>query len=160
MAVPSNATMIFQMKPVKETSPFKIYTNQIDAADLAAWLVDWGALKTATQAITLGELQKERVVIYDTFLSGALPASEFARRENKLLIRYTGNTTGDKFSVELPAPDMGVLTSETGDANFIVLADGAGMAAFVAAFEQLARSPSDDAENVTIQSVQYVGRNL
>ncbi len=160
MAQTSQASMVFQMLPIKERSNFNIHTNQIDAVDLAAWLVDWGDLKTATVAITLGVLAHERVKIYDTLLSGALPSSNFARRENKLLIRYTGDTTGDKFRAELPAPDNSVLQFETGDANFVVLADGGVMATWVAAFELLARSPDDGDENVTITSVQYVGRNL
>ena len=99
-------------------------------------------------------------MIYDTFVSGLMPTDEFARRENKLLIRYSGDTTGSKHRVELPAPDMSVLTSETGDANFIVLADAGVMAAFVTAWEQIARSPLDGDEAVTINSIQYVGRNL
>jgi len=160
MASPSNATMTFQMLPINEKSPFKIYTNEIDAADLAAWLTDWGALKTATVAITLGVLAHERVVIYDTPLTAGLPASNFARRENKLLIRYIGDTLGEKYSVELPAPDNVALTFESGDANFVVLADAGVMATFVGAFETLARSPRDGDETVTIQSIQYVGRNL
>ncbi len=160
MAQTSQASMVFQMKPAQERSNFNIHTNQIDAADLAAWLVDWGALKTATVAITLGVLAHERVKIYDTQFGTGLPASNFARRENKLLIRYTGDTSGDKFSAELPAPDNVALTFETGDANFVVLADAGVMATWVAAFELLARSPEDGDENVTIQSVQYVGRNL
>ncbi len=160
MAATSHGTMIFQMVPIKERSNFKIYTNEIDVADLAAWLTDWGNLKTSTQAITLGVLAQERVAIYDTFISGAIPTDMFARRENKLLIRYTGDTAGTKHRVELPAPDNSVLTFETGDGNFVVLADAGVMAAFVADFETLARSPLDGDENVTIQSIQYVGRNL
>lgn len=160
MADPSNASMIFQMIPIKERSNFKIFTNQLTAANLVAWNADWATLKTTTQAITLGILAHERVQIYDTLISGAMPTDNFARRENKLLIRYTGDTTGSKHRMELPGPDNSVLTFETGDGNFVVLADAGVMAAFVTAFEVIAASPLDGDESVTIQSVQYVGRNL
>ncbi len=160
MPDPSHATMIFQMKPQKETSPFKIFVEQLTVANLAAFDTAWATFKTAVIAITLGQHKNDKVLVYDTFISGALPSDEFARRENKLLIRYSGDTTGSKHRVEMPAPDMSVLTSETGDANFIVLADASVMATFVTQFEGLAKSPEDGSEAVSINSIQYVGRNL
>lgn len=160
MPDPSSATMIYQMKPLKERSPFKIYVEQLTVANLAAFDTAWATFKIATNGITLGVFRDEKVLIYDNFISGLIPTEEFARRENKLLIRYTGDTSGSQHRVELPAPAMDLLTSETGDANFIVLNDADVMQIFVSEFEQLAKSPLDGSEAVTIQSVQYVGRNL
>lgn len=160
MPDPSHATMVFQCKPRKETSPFKIFVTQLTVANLAAFDTAWATFKTSVIAITLGVHKSDKVLVYDTPISGLLPTSEFARRENKLLIRYSGDTTGSKHRVEMPGPDMDVLTSETGDANFIVLADAGVMAAFVTQFEALAKSPLDGSEAVSIDSVQYVGRNL
>ncbi len=160
MAENSWGSLVFQMVPVKERSNFNVAMNQIDAANLAAWLVQWGNLKTSVAAITLGVLAHERVKIYDTQLGTGYPTDMFARRENKLLISYQGDTLGKKFTVELPSPDNSVLTFETGDANFVVLADAGVMAAFVTDFEAIARSPEDGDETVTMLSAKYVGRNL
>jgi hypothetical protein len=104
--------------------------------------------------------RQEKVLIYDTFISGLLPVSNFARRELKLLLRYQGDVTGDIFTLEIPTPDLAALTMETGDANFVNLADAGVMAQFVTDFVALARSPVDDTETVTILSAQVVGRNL
>ncbi len=160
MPDPSSATMNFQMKPRTETSPLKIYVEQLTVANLAAFDTAWATYVAAVVAITLGQHKNNKVLVYDTFISGALPSSEWARRENKLLIRYSGDTSGSKHRTECPAPDMGVLTSETGDGNFIVLADASVMATFVSEFEALAKSPLDGSEAVSIDSIQYVGRNL
>ncbi len=160
MAENSWTSMVFQMVPIKERSNLNIAVNQIDAANLATFLTQWGAMKTATEAITLGVLAHERVKIYDTQLGTGFPTDMFARRENKLLISYQGDTTGSKHKLEMPAPDNSVLSFETGDANFVVLADAGVMAAWVTAFEAMARSPVDGDENVTVLSAKYVGRNL
>lgn len=144
----------------KERSPVAFNTYQIDAANLATWLTGWGAFKTALDAIILGVLAKEVVALYDTDLSGAMPTSPFARRETKLLLRYSGNVTGDVFRIEIPTPDLAALTYSSGDENFINLADGGVMAQFVTDFESIARSPDDDSETVTVISAQVVGRNI
>lgn len=160
MPQPSFATQTFQMLPIKETSPFKIYVEQLTVANLAQFDTDWASFKAATAAISLGVLKSENVAVYDNFISGSLPSDNFARRENKLLIRYRGASSGSKFRVEMPAPDNSVLTFETGDANFVTLADAGVMATFVVAFQLLAKSPDDGSEAILIDSVQYVGRNL
>lgn len=141
-----------------EISQVNVPSYQIDAANLATWLTGWGALKTALDAIILGVQAKETVTIYDTVLSGAVPASPFAQRELKLLVTYQGDTTLKKFRSEIPTPDLAALTLAAGDS--VVLADGGVMAAFVTAFEAIARNPEDDTETVTVIGAKLVGRNI
>lgn len=163
MAVGSSATLTVQTIVAKEKSPINIPSYQIDAANLATWLTGWAALKTATDAIITGVLEKETVRIYETALSSAMPTSQYARRELKMQVTFTGDISGKSFRIEVPTPDLAALTLESGDANYVVLDDSAGtgvMAAWVSAFEAIARSPENDAENVTVQSAKIVGRNL
>ena len=156
----SNSVVTIQSIVEKERSHFGIAHEVLTAANLVAWKATWDTFITALSAIVLGVVRNEAVKVYDNQLSGALPASNFARRETKLLIRYIGNTTGKKFTLEIPTPDLANLTVETGDANFINLADAGIMAAFVTALEVILRSPEDATEACTIDSAMVVGRNI
>ncbi len=160
MAVGSKASIKLQTNTRKETSTFDIPSYQIDAANLATWLTGWGALKTALAAISACVSAHETVKIYDAVLDASIPSSGYAIRETKMLLRFQGDTLGKIFTREIAGPDMGALTRETGDANFFVLADSGIMAAFVTAFEAIARSPEDDSETVTVISAMRVGRDL
>ena len=156
----SNSVVTIQSIVEKERSHFGVAHEVLTAGNLVAWKATWDTFITALDAIIIGVIRNETVKVYDTQLSGALPASNFARRESKLLIRYIGDTTGKKFTLEVPTPDFAALTAETGDANFINLADGGVMAAWVTAAEVIMRSPDDATETVTIDSAQAVGRNI
>jgi len=141
-----------------ELSGVQVPSYQIDAANLATWLTGWGAFKTALDAIILGVQADEKITIYNTTLSAAVPVSPFAQRELKILLRYQGDTTGRKRSVEIPTPDLAALTLVGKDQ--VLLADGGVMAAFVTAFEAIARMPDNAAETVTVTGAEIVGRNL
>lgn len=141
-----------------ELSGVAVPSYQIDAANLATWLTGWGTLKTTLDAIILGVQASEKVTIYDTVLSGAVPVSPFAQRELKILVRYEGNDTARKRSFEIPTPDLSVLTLSGRDN--VVLADAGVMAAFVTAWEAIARMPDDDTEECTITGAEIVGRNI
>lgn len=160
MPTPSNGTLNIQSRVVKERSPLRVSTYQIDAANLVAWKALWDTFVTATIAICAGTVRDEGVYVYDQILDAAIPTDNFARRELKMLIRYVGDTTGSVHKMEFPCPDLDVLTMESGDANYVNIADAGVMAAWVAAFEAFARSPDDDTESVTIQSAQVKGRNI
>lgn len=141
-----------------ELSRFRVPSYQIDAANLATWLTGWGTFKTTTDAIVLGVLAKEVVTLYNTALSSAIPVSIWANRELKLLVSFVGDTLGQEFQIEIPTPDLENLTLLANDK--VELADGGIMAAWVAAFEAIARNPNDDSETVTVIGAEIVGRNL
>lgn len=142
----------------KETSRFKVNYDAITVVNLADLLSDWGDLKTATDGIILGVIANEQLVLDNTIISSAVPASAFAQRELKLDIQYVGDTTGKKFNLEIPTPDLANLTLNNTDE--VVLADGGIMAAWVTAFEVIARSPDDDLETVTVTQALVKGRNI
>lgn len=140
-----------------EKSRVELYNGAITAASIAGYLTDFGALRTALEGITLGVVHQEAWVGDRTLLSNTPPTNPFAQRELKWRVVYTGNTSGKLFSIEIPTADpTGRLLDQS---DFADLTE-TGMAAFVSAFEGIARSPDNDTENVTVQSVQLVGRNL
>ena len=143
----------------QEKSSHRIYHGALTATSIAGFLIDWGNYKTALDDIVAGTLHKEQLVMDNTVLSNVPPADPSVQRENKLLITYQGNTSLKKFQLEIPCPDFAALTRDSvGDG--VVLADGGVMAAWVTAFETIARTPDDDTETVTVLSARYVGRNI
>lgn len=77
-----------------------------------------------------------------------------AHREIKYLVRYSDNVTGKIYRAEIPCADLSLLD---GDTDFLSLSSTEG-AAFVTAFE--ANCLSEVGNAVTVQSIQFVGRNL
>lgn len=140
-----------------EKSTVQFYNGAITAVSLAGYLTNFGALRTAIDGITLGTIHKEKWVGDDTLLSNANPTNAFAQRELKWLVRYRGNSSQKVYTLEIPTADpTGRLLP---DSDFADL-DETATAAFVSAFETIARAPDDDNENVTVLSIQLVGRNL
>jgi len=89
-------------------------------------------------------------------LVGTGPASStLAQRENKWLARYSDDTTHQKFSVSIGTADLTKLPAHS---EFLNLGTGVG-AALKTAFEALVVSPDDASHSVTLDSVQFVGRN-
>ncbi len=71
-------------------------------------------------------------------------------------MRYHTNTTLKKLQVSIPTANLDLLP-DTGS-EFIPLADTEA-AAFKTAFEAIVVNPEDAAEGVTVDSIQFVGRN-
>lgn len=142
-----------------ETSTVKFYNGAITAVSLPGYLTDLGNLRTAIQGITAGIIATESWVGDNTVLSQAAPATPVAQRENKWLVTYEGNTNNKLYQMTVPAADVAnaalfLPNSDEADLN------STAMAAFVTAFQAIARTPDDDTETVTVKSIRFVGRNL
>jgi hypothetical protein len=141
-----------------ERSNTTVNVGAITAVSIAGFLTAFGALRTAIEGITLGVVSQESWVGDITALSNTPPTDAEAQREKKWLVRYTGDTTDKVYTLE-------IATAELSGGHLLPMSDFADleetdMAAFVTAFEAIARTPDDDEETVTVQSIQYVGRNL
>ena len=139
-----------------ERTRTEIHVGAITAVSIAGFLTAFGALRTAIEGITLGVVSQEAWVGDRTLLSNTPPTDPLAQRENKWLERYTGDTSGKLFQIEIG-------TAELAGGHLLPMSDFADltetdMAAFVTAFEAIARTPDDDTETVTVQSIQFVGR--
>lgn len=150
---------VFTFLDVKgEKATHALYNGAITAVSIAGFLTNFGAYKTALAAITIGAIHKESWIGDDTLLTNDRPASGWAQRELKMLVTYRGDTSEKLFQVEIPTPDLDNLT--LGEKDSVVLADGGIMAAWVTAFETIARSPDSDEETVTVVAARVVGRNI
>jgi len=142
-----------------EKSRHTLYNGAITAVSIAGFLTDFGAYRTALEAIILGNVTQEEWVGDRTALTEDLPASNFAQREVKLLVRYVGDTSGGIHTLEIPTPDLASLTIAPGT-DLVTIEDAGIMEAWRDAFVQIARTPDDDTETVTVLTVQVVGRNI
>lgn len=140
-----------------EKSNTTIYHGAITPTSLAGYLTEFGQMRNAIDAITLGTIHKEMWVGDSTVLSQTPPTNNFAQRELKWLVRYRGNTSQKIYTLTLPTADpTGRLVAGTDRADL----NNADIAAFVNQFQSFARTPDDDQENVTVLDITLVGRNI
>ena len=138
-----------------ETSSWQVPITTINAGNLAAVTTATTALANALIALGLRKLLQTTLVA-NRLEAGTGPASSpLAQRENKWLLRYHGNTLNQKFQMSYPCAD---LTAKMANSEFVDLSSGAG-ATLKTAFEAIVVSPDNAAESVTLDSVQFVGRN-
>jgi len=90
-----------------EKSNVTIYHGAITPTSLAGFLTQFGAVRAAIDAITLGTMHKEMWVGDNTILSQVRPTSEFAQREVKWLVRYRGNTSNKVYTLTIPTANQG-----------------------------------------------------
>jgi len=130
----------------------------LTAANFDAQVGLVGTLQTALDNLTLCAIDKKSINT-PTDYQASLPASNYAIRETKLLIRYKDNVTGTIYTVEIAGPDLANLDYAE-NSEFIVLADTGIMAAYVTAFEAYVKDADTGINAVTILSAQKVGRNI
>lgn len=139
-----------------ETSGTKVNFGAVTAISLPGLLTQIGDLRTAIGNIILGTVKSERWVGDSTLLSNTPPATPGAQIELKFQFTYEGATTHKKFRVEIPTADA----SKTIAGSDMVDLTDTDIAAFVTAFEAMAKSPDDDTEAVNIIEGRLVGRNV
>jgi len=138
-----------------ETTTISLPVTTLSAANYAAQSALIAALVTALEGVTIGNPAKSETVILREIISASPASDVHAQRENKWLIRYHGNTLEQKFQASIGTADLDQLIANS---EFMDLTTGAG-AALKSAFEAIVKSPNDAAEAVTLDSVQFVGRN-
>jgi len=138
-----------------EKSNWQVWIQDLTAANFVAQNGLISALFSAALDITGGAQAATNILAVST-RSSVVVTDPTAQRENKWLVRYH-DTSGVKFSVEIPTADLSLLTEGT---EFLKLADGGVIAAFVSAFEAVVRSPDDPTHTVTVDSIQFVGRKV
>lgn len=153
----------------RETASTNLQTGAVTAVSLPGLLTQIGALRTAIEGITVGTVSSESLYAFRTRLSNAAPSDPQAQRERVWVVHYEDVTEffddpvnsipnegfGKNFTIAVPTADFSGtrLLTNSEDAD---LAE-ASMAAFVTAFEAIARSPYGGAVNVT--RIQAGGRS-
>lgn len=137
----------------KEVGSFGVHIPTLTDANTDAQVALLATLKTATDAITLGNAKQYQIVANTVDLSGVAAGSVYAQRENKWLVSYTDNVSGTAGTVTIPTADLSLLQANS---DQIDLTDAA-VIAWIAAFEAVAKSPTG--HSVTVVDMRFVGRN-
>lgn len=140
----------------EETSSFNFKIGAITALNIAGVLAQIGDWRTALGNIIVGVLKSDAVVLDRNQYTNTPPSDTNAQVEMKWLVSYEGNTSKKRFRTELPTADTSLLIPGTDKAD---LTD-TNVAAYVTAFEALAKSPDDPAEGVNVLDIRLVGRNV
>lgn len=144
-----------------EVTTHTIYFDEITPVSLPGLLGQLGVYNTALLGITNGVLAKDRWG-EETIVSNAIPTDKSAQRESKLLVQYQGVTTQKPYVLTIGTVDFDVLNFVVGGKDAVIF-QGAGASAailaWVTAFEALASTPDNEAENVIVVGMRYVGRN-
>lgn len=152
----------------REDSTTSFNNAAITAASIAGYLTQFGALRTAIEGIILGTVSDERAYVFNTRLSNTAPTDENAQVERAWDVLYEDNQPF--FDAPVNAiPNAGYqkvfhMTIGTADlegrllpgSDFADLTE-TSIAAFVTAFEAIARSPYGGTVNVL--QIKAVGRN-
>lgn len=139
----------------EETSTFRFNIGAITTISLPGFLTQFGSLRTALGNIILGTIKKEQWVGDSTVLSNVPPVDPGAQIELKFLLSYEGDTSKKQFRQEIPTPDTSKVIPGTDQVDMT----DPDVAAYVTAFEDIARSPDSDTETVTVLDMRLVGRN-
>lgn len=140
-----------------ETSNTTVAITTLTAANVVAQQALVADLNAAVAAITLGVLRTTETTFTRNLVSASPAASVLAQRENKWLCRYHGNSTFQNFVVSYGTADLSLL--DTGEEYLDILTASSPGNDFKVAFEAIVKSPNDSSESVTLDSVQFVGRN-
>lgn len=138
-----------------EGSNVEIRINDLNAGNLVAQQALLATLLTQLQALSLGLLAHETIVLSDTFSSAGFATDKAAQRENKWLVSMEDDTTHRVEVFTVPCADTSLLSDNHSEA--LDLSAGTGLA-FKNAVEAVYRSIAGN--TATMVSCTFVGRNL
>lgn len=147
-----------------ERSTVGVNIPLVTAANFAATATLINDLVIAAADI-IGGVINGRTLTIPASSSGTIPGDEEAQREEKWLIGYTDTLAnlaagvpnpyyGKRFTTELPTAELSAHLTPRSDYADLAEAD---IAAFVTAFEAIARSPAGG--SVSVDYMKFVGRN-
>jgi len=130
-------------------------TVQLTAGNVVATLSLLDALLAAMQAITEGSAETSRVTYRTQEEDPGRPTSASAQRERKWLVFYHDDTTNKKYRMEIPTA---LLTGNLVAGTDLADLGATNIAAFVTAFEAVAKDPDTGLNDVVVDKIQHVGR--
>lgn len=155
--MPSRHYGEFELLDYSESkSSFSFNFGAITALSLPGFLTQFGALRTALQNITIGTVRRERWTGDETVLSSIPPIDSNAQRELFWWVIYEGATTNrGSHSCQIATPNLSLLGVGGHEVDYSAPA----IAAFITAFEAIARDPDNDTEAVVVTDILFKGRN-
>lgn len=137
-------------------SSFSINVGAITALSLPGFLTQFGALRAALQNIIIGTVRRERWIGDETRLSSIPPINSMAQREIYWWVIYEGATSNrGSHSCAIATPDLSLLAFDGRTADY----SNPDIAAFITAFETIARDPDNDTEAVVVTDILFKGRD-
>lgn len=142
-----------------EMSTVSVPVPELTAANFDAQVLLYEALVTELSdaaKMSLGQVQSWWITAHVVDVSSAAPASAFAQREIKWLVRGHGATSMEKRSFEIPCANLAVLPSNS---EFVDTDNGIGLA-LKNAIEAVAKIERDSGnfEVFEVDSIQFVSR--
>lgn len=138
-----------------EDSDMSFHNGPITALTIAAYLTQFGDLRDATQAIILGNIVRDKWIGDATKYSTAPVTDPNAQRERKWLVTYEGTTSFSIYKLEIPTANLELTDALLPGTDLVDLTQ-TEIAAWVTAFEAIAKTAYQEAVNVT--EIQAVGR--
>lgn len=137
----------------KTTSQF--HFDAVTALNIADFLADFGDLRGAMEGIVIGTLAADSWTGDATKYGNSPPADVNAQRERKWLVVYEDVTSLALYNMEIGTADFTARLLDDTDLADLTQTE---IAAFVTAFETLARSP--EGNNVNVVQIRAVGRAI
>lgn len=139
-----------------EFATIKFYFQALTPLNLPTFLTQYDIMLIALQGITLGQITWTNWVGDETILSNVPPTNSAATRKLYWEMEYEGNASKRKSYIQIG-------TADTSKASFF--SDYADLsqpqiAAFITAFEDIARSPYNSLDNVTVTKMRIKGRKF
>lgn len=143
-----------------EKSSFNGWAAVPTAANIVAQTTAFADLVTATDAIVLGSLVKNRWAS-ETLHTPVQPTNG-AAREIKLLVQYQDTVTGKDYVTTVPTldPTLPDYVINKNARDVIAIPDTGALADWITAFVGFAKSPDVPANSVIVTGLKVVGRNI
>jgi hypothetical protein len=139
-----------------EKSSMTFNYGEITAISIPGFLTEYGTFRDSVVAVSIGQLVADQWSGDKTKYSNVVPTDKSAQRERKWLMTYEDDVTLALYRMEIPCADYELTDVFAGDTDEVVLTQ-TEIAAMIAAFETLCRSPEGNA--VTVVGMRGVGRN-
>lgn len=141
-----------------EKSTVAFETDDITSANIDAVAALNGALTTALQGVTAGNINKRRFLADDTVVTAGNPASAIAQRELKWLLNLADSVTGEIIHREVPTPDISDATLLIAGTDQADMADAAWVS-LKSAIDGNYNNPKTG-NSLLLLGATLVGRNL
>jgi len=138
-----------------ESGTVALEGTTISAATHDAVKAQMTALADAIDDISIGNRYRTQYIADKAESVATRPASPFAQRETKWLVRYHTSGLGIKLTCEIPCADLALLDPAT-DGRADVDDAGGKVAAFISAFQAYVKVGG---ESVVVDELVHVGRN-
>lgn len=138
----------------KEDSAMGVHTATLTAGNFTAQMTLQDALRTAVEAVVIGNLYKAEYVAVVENIPKVYPSTKLAQVENKWLVSAVDNVTGFAVSFTIPCADLTYVDNNTDLMDLVTAGPGANLKA---AIEDVVLSRAGNA--VTVNEIRFVGRN-